>query len=302
MDLGRFQPNTTLKKVGLGLVVLSAIGGIVTSISVIAESGFTSTAIGQLFAVLIGILFYGGIGAFLILSPLPQAILDKRRKNKSDQAERDIADALKRLEKTSGVRAAMAYENLERIVYKTQKDSVQRLSELLKSIEFDKSLVESKFIGSVANMAGPMFGSADKKSIRIYKDWVIAGQIGFDFDISTRGQVNVDGSITYDKKNNRVDNRTATLQLATQDWSYAFKIHPDHADEARRIVNQLLAIVEEMKPKGVTATDIQEAMSKLVSSGGKSPAEKLEELSNLRYQRLLTDQEFETAKAKILEV
>jgi hypothetical protein len=96
--------------------------------------------------------------------------------------------------------------------------------------------------------------------------------------------------------------RTATLQLATQDWSKAFKIRPDEADEARRIVNQLAAIVEEMKPKVLTAVDMKEAMEKLLESTAKSPAEKLVELSNLRYQRLLTDQEFQAAKTKILEI
>lgn len=301
MDWQKIKPNTTLKKVGWALVLFSVVGGLTTLISVIAEG--SSSLYGQVILQLVlGILVYGGIGVFLILSPKPQAILDKRRQNKAEQAERDIADALKRLEKATGVKAAMAYEKLERIVYKTQKNSSERLNELLKSIDFDKSRIDSKFLGSVANLAGPMFGSADKKSIRVYQDWVIAGEIGFDFDVSTRGQVNVDGSITYDKKNNRVDNRTATLQLATQEWSYAFKIHPDQADEARRIVNQLAAIIEELKPKGVTAADIQDAMSKLVSNSGKSPAEKLEELSNLRYQRLLTDAEFEAAKSKILDL
>ena len=112
----------------------------------------------------------------------------------------------------------------------------------------------------------------------------------------------VDGSIQFDKKNNAVDTRTATLQLATQEWSHAFKILPDEADEARRILNHLLALVEEMKPKGVTSADIKDLTEKLLASSGKSPAEKLEELSNLRYQRLLSDQEFESAKSKILGI
>jgi hypothetical protein len=290
MDLKKFQPKSTAQKWGWGIAVFS-IFGIITGLS----TGILEVALGYLVGVVIGV--------YLIVSPKPQAFLDKRNQNKAEQAEKDIELALNRLENATGVKAAIAYENLERIVYKTQKkNGAQRLAELLESINFDKSRIQSKFLGSVANLAGPLFGSAEKKSIRVYSEWVIAGEMGFDFDISTRGQVNVDGSITYDKKNNKVDNRTATLQLATQEWSYAFKIHPDQADEARRILNQLAAIVEEKKPKGVTAADIQDVMSKLVNSTGKSPAEKLEELSNLRYQRLLTDQEFESAKSKILGI
>lgn len=43
-------------------------------------------------------------------------------------------------------------------------------------------------------------------------------------------------------------------------------------------------------------------INRLVSEAGKSPAEKLEELSNLRFQRLLTDAEFEQAKSRILGI
>jgi hypothetical protein len=65
---------------------------------------------------------------------------------------------------------------------------------------------------------------------------------------------------------------------------------------------QLNAIIEQMKPQALSAADLHAAMEKLMSNSGKSPAEKLEELSNLRYQRLLSDQEFEAAKSKILDI
>jgi hypothetical protein len=57
-----------------------------------------------------------------------------------------------------------------------------------------------------------------------------------------------------------------------------------------------------MKPKAVSAAEMAEAMERLMNASGKSPAEKLEELSNLRSQRLLSDQEFESAKSKILGI
>ena len=79
-----------------------------------------------------------------------------------------------------------------------------------------------------------------------------------------------------------------------QKWGWGFVIFG--------ILNQLAALVEESKPKALTSADIKEPIDKLLSSSGKSPAEKLEELSNLRYQRLLNDQEFELAKGKILGI
>lgn len=289
MDWKKLKPSNTAQKWGWGIAIFSVLG-VVNGFAL----GIIETSIFYFLLIFVGVYF--------IVSPKPQEFLDKRRQKKAEQAESAIQYALTKLEKASGVQAAMAYEDLVEIVNKSQMNSSEKLSELLKSINFDKSRVESRFLGSIANLGAPLFKSAKKSTIRIYEDWVIAGELGFNFDVSTRGSVTVDGSIQLDKNNKKVDMRTATLQLATQDWSHAFKIFPDQADEARRILNQLLAIVEEKKPKGVTATDIQEAMAKLVSNTGKSPAEKLEELSNLRYQRLLTDAEFESAKSKILSL
>jgi hypothetical protein len=73
----------------------------------------------------------------------------------------------------------------------------------------------------------------------------------------------------------------------------------DSRDAAFQFQALLLGL---MKPSATTASDIKELLEKLISSSGKSPAEKLEELSNLRYQQLLSDQEFELAKSKILGI
>lgn len=296
MDLDRIKPKHVIQKWGWAALIVGILG--IPSAFTLGEAADTETLV----TVLLGSLGYLGIGAFLILSKRPQNFLDKRKKEKADANERAIAAALARLEKATGAQAFIAYEQLEYLVNRRGGSGSGNLSELLESINFDHSRVESRYLGSLVNPGASMFASSDGKSIRIYKDWVIAGDLSYDFDISTRGSVNVDGSIQFEKNNNKVDMRTATLQLATQEWSHAFKILPDEADEARRILNQLDALIEEMKPRGLTTSDIKDLMDKLLASSGKSPAEKLEELSNLRYQRLLTDQEFESAKTKILGI
>jgi hypothetical protein len=220
--------------------------------------------------------------------------------DKATAAQSEIQSVLKELENATGVEAFLVHEHLESLVDEAGPNYSKTLSELLASINFDQSRVESNYLGSLDNLGSGTYGGGGRETIRIYEQWVVSGDMGYDFDVSTRGSVNVDGSIQFDKNNNEVDMRTATLQLATQDWSKAFKIRPDEADEARRIVNQLAAIFEEMKPKVLTAVEMKEAMKELLESSAKSPAEKLEELSNLRYQRLLTDQEFQAAKTKIL--
>ena len=287
--MNKIASLSTAQKVGWTLMFLGVIAGV------------TTAAVG-VFEGLLAAVIYLGPGAFLAFSPAPTAYFAARKLKKAQQSELNIQQALRRLEESSGAQSVIAYDQLHWLVTRRDANGAQRLADLLESIKFDMSRLDSKLIGSLTNVEAGVFATAHQRQIRIYKDWVIAGDLGYDFDISTRGSVNVDGSVTFDKNNRPVDMRVATLQLATQEWSHAFRIDPNQADEARRILNQLAAIVDEMKPKGVTAADIHNAMERLIGASGKSPAEKLEELSNLRYQRLLSDQEFEAAKSKILGI
>ena len=289
MDLGKYKPKYASQKWGWGLAILGLLG-------VLAGIGAGLMQLTLFYSVVLG------IGLYLITSTKPQQRHEKRNQDKAAEAESEIQSTLKELENATGVEAFLVHEHLESLVDEAGPSYPKTVSELLASINFDESRVESNYFGSLVNVGSGTPSGAGRETIRIYQQWVVSGEMGYDFDVSTRGSVNVDGSIQFDKNNNEVDMRTATLQLATKDWSKAYKILPEEADEARRIVNQLAAIVEEMKPKVLTSVEMKEAMKELLESSAKSPAEKLEELSNLRYQRLLTDQEFQAAKTKILEI
>lgn len=289
MDLAKYKPKFASQKWGWALAIFGFFGvltGIITGLI-------------QMTVIYLAFL---GIGLYLITSTKPQQRYEKRIQDQATSAQGEIQSVLKELENATGVEAFLVYEHLESLVDEAGPIYSKTLSELLASINFDESRVESNYLGSLDNLGSGTYGGGGRETIRIYEQWVVSGDMGYDFDVSTRGSVNVDGSVQFDKNNNEVDMRTATLQLATQDWSKAFKIRPEEADEARRIVNQLAAIFEEMKPKVLTAVEMKEAMKELLESSAKSPAKKLEELSNLRYQRLLTDQEFQAAKTKILEI
>lgn len=296
MDMGKFKPKNSTGKWGLGIAIVSVFGiltGISTTISM-QDLTYLTVAV-----------FYGfalAAGLFLLLDERPHMFFDKMKQKRDAETERRIQAALANLRDATGARAVIALEELETLVKKANKaDFGARMQALLNGIGFDQSRVDSKLLGTLTNRQA-VFSFGNGRLIRVYKDWVIAGNVGYDFDISTRGQVSVDGSIQYGAKNQKVDNRTATLHLATQEWSAAFSILPDEADEARRILMQLNAIIEQMKPQALSAADLHSAMDRLMSNSGKSPAEKLEGLSNLRYQRLLSDQEFEAAKSKILGI
>jgi len=289
LDLGKYKPKYTSQKWGWGLAILGLMG-------VLSGVGLGLMQVTLFYSAVLG------IGIYLITSTKPQQRHEKRSQDKAAAAESEIQSTLKELENATGVHAFLVHEDLESLVDEAGPNYPKKLPELLASINFDESRVQSKYLGSLVNVGSGTLSGSGRETIRIYQQWIVSGDMGYDFDVSTRGSVNVDGSIQFDKNNREVDMRTATLHLATQDWSKAYKILPEEADEARRMVNQLAAIVEEMKPKVLTAVEMKEAMEKLLESSGKSPAEKLEELSNLRYQRLLTDQEFQVAKTKILEI
>jgi hypothetical protein len=237
-----------------------------------------------------GIYFLRGQG----VSPAQAA----RRKAKADKLQSQIESATARLAAATGGAAVVAHRNLEALIRGTKTpDADERFKAILAEIKFDASSVESKFIGSV-----PRVGVWKAAPVEIYKDWIISGQESFDVDISTRAEVNVDGAITYDAKNNEIDNRQASIQFVSTDWSTSFSISPNSADDARRMASQLMAVIEALKPKGVTSADISELMKTILSNSGQPAAQKLQQLSDLRYQRLLTDEEFEAAKAKVLGI
>lgn len=195
----------------------------------------------------------------------------------------------------------VAYRNLEATAHRFHpQDAPAHVNAALASIGFDRRVLDSPRYGMVPARKGGV--------VEVFRDWIIYGQEAHDVDATTRGHVYVDGSIQVSSavnQKNRVvstthDLRTAELQLTSSTWAMGVPIHPDHANEARRLIDRLAIHVEDLKPKGVTAADIKAMVDTILNNTGQPPAERLTQLSNLRFSRLLTDQEFEAAKAKIL--
>jgi hypothetical protein len=226
----------------------------------------------------------------------PRGLEKSEQRAKKLQAK--IDDAKNTLAAARGGQAVVAYRNLESLLKSTKlPDYSSRLDEILREIDFDRSSITSVEIGSI-----PRLGFLNKTQIEIYRDWIISGQEAYDVDVSTKGEVHVEGSIQFDAKNNKVDTRTANIQFVSKDWSQSFAINPDSVNQARLIVSQLSVVVDSLKPSGVTTADISKMIEAILNNSGQPPAEKLQQLSELRYQRLLSDQEFEAAKAKVLGI
>jgi hypothetical protein len=203
--------------------------------------------------------------------------------------------------------AAVAYRNLRATAERLYLQEAQaRIGEAMASLGLDARSLESPQIGVISSLPG-------RGQVEVFRDWIIYGREAHDVDATTRGEVHVDGSVQVtsqvvaDGTKSRVqttqhDMRTAQVQFVSSTWSMGVAIHPDRANDARLVVARLAANVESLKPQGVTGQEIRAMVDIILNNTGQPAAEKLQQLSNLRYQRLLSDEEFEQAKSKILGI
>lgn len=259
--------------------------------------GITSTTNGEIYGPILGIPLVV-LGIYLLRGQglSPKSI--ERSKKKADKLQSKIDSATRDLETAQGGKAVVAYRNLEEVLKSTKMPDYQNtLEKILQDIKFDRSKLNSDRIGIIS---GP--GVLNRNQVEVFKDWIINGQSAFDVEPSTRGEVHVEGNVQLDQKGNKHDMRTASIQFVSSSWSRTFPINLNDVTEARRIVAQLSVFTDSLKPAGVTAADITKMIETILSNSGQPPAEKLKQLSDLRYQRLLSDSEFEAAKARILGI
>lgn len=216
-----------------------------------------------------------------------------------------MAAATSALADAHGAAALVAYRNLEATARAIHpEDPQQALEAALRSIGFDPAILNVPRLGSIPALGGTT-------PLEVFREWIIFGQHAYDIDASTRGQVYVDGSIEvtsnlvpHGKKAVVVDTqhdlRTAHLQFVSSEWSLPIPISMDQVPESRRIVEQVAAYVETIKPQAATSADITSMVQAILNNSGLPPAERIRQLSNLRYERLLSDAEFASAKARIL--
>lgn len=243
------------------------------------------------------------------------AILER----KAADAERQAASAAREMEEattalaaaTGGGAALVAYRNLEAAAKRwnpSESVAETKFQEAMASISFDQSVLNSPRFGVIAAVGAG-------GHVEIFRDWVIYGQEAHEVGATTRGHVYTDGAVqvtssvvpaTKHKKsyvqNAQHDHRTAQLQIVSSEWSLSVPIDPNQANEARRLVEQLASQIETLRAKTVTAADIGEMVDTILARTGQPAAEKLKQLSNLRFDRLLSDEEFDQAKARILDV
>jgi len=231
------------------------------------------------------------------------------------QAERDAADAAEWMEKakayldanrTGGV-GVVALRQLEAGARRLYPDTAEQvISDALKEIDLDRSTLSSPRFGYVTARSGG--------SVEIFRDFIIHGDEAHDVEPTTRGRIYVDGvkqvssTVVTDQNNKQRiveqvhDLRTAQLQFTSATWTKSVPINPDDANDVRTYIDRLNTHVEGLSMRGATVEDMRAMVDSILEANGQPPAEKLQQLSNLRFERLLSDEEFERAKTRILGI
>jgi hypothetical protein len=184
-------------------------------------------------------------------------------------------------------------------------DGVGKLGAALDAMAFDRGLATSPAITVIPTLGGA--------PVEIFNDFIVYGNQAFDSAQHSRLEVFTDGQIQVTMvnvvKNGKVkavkqthDLRTADIQYTSPTGSLRARFHPDLANDVRRFAAQYNSYVETLKPAAVSGADIKAMLDTIMNANGQPPAERIQELDKLRYQRLLTDEEFKQASAKILGI
>jgi hypothetical protein len=180
-------------------------------------------------------------------------------------------------------------------------DGVPKMQTALAAMDFDRSLATSTAITFLRTT--PIF--------EVFNDFIVYGNQAFDSVPQSKLEVFVDGQIQVTMvnvvKHGKVkavkqthDMRTATIQYTSPTGSLRVAFAPNLADDVRRFAAQYNSHVETLKPAAVSGADIKSMLDAIMNTSNQSAGERIQELDKLRYQRLLSDEEFKQASAKIL--
>lgn len=219
--------------------------------------------------------------------------LEKVRRGREDLQRDKIKQATYQLSKASGAAAVVAHRKLVELL-RSGNHGVT-LDEIFREIGFDRESIVSTKIGVIPVLTP--YGAA----IEVFEKWIICVDKSFDVDSTTHGEVFLEGSVQIDSSGSKRDLRSASVQFVSSSWTTTFPISPDEVPAARLVVARLEKMSAVANPSDL-ASDIRKVLEDILNSTKQTDAEKIEQLSDLRYQRLLTDQEFESAKAKVLGI
>lgn len=203
-----------------------------------------------------------------------------------------------------GAASFIAYRNVvETVRFFTPATADQTIAAVLTSTGYDAHAVPPP-LGAFPAITPPA-------TVEVFASWIIVGQYGYDFERGTRVDVFVDGNVAVSthlvakgRRTQQVtqehDLRRATVQFTSPSWSFTAEIPIAALSTARELAARLNAVLAQAEPQAATLDDMQSLVERIVASNEQPIEEKIRQLSNLRFERLLSDAEFEHAKARLL--
>ncbi len=272
--------------------------------------GWTLIAIGAVIALgIVTIPISAGLiawGVYVLRGKGTNPEVAARRAQERLAAEAAYGDALAALRSTaSPAQRVVLVRRLRQAAGRAFGSSAdQVVADALASIGIAPEQLESPHIGNLGDVQRGVW-------VEVHRDWVIRGDEAYDVDQNTRMSVHLDGSVQIVpkqvKRGDRIvtvteqhDLRRAEVHFTSTSWSLSSQIDPDRVGEARMIADRLAAHVATLRPAAATAADISAMVDRILENTAQPPAEKLKQLSNLRFDRLLSDAEFQRAKERIL--
>ena len=289
----------------IGILVMLGIPGAIASLA--RGTGVAGAIVGLIFCLVVG----GGLAAWAIYffrGKGENPAVAAQRAQVQLAAEQYFHQTVEYLARVNtGAAGLVALRNVDDAANRAFGAAGPQISaDAVAAIGVDRASFSSERIGNLAVRGAGVW-------LEIFRDWVILGQEAHDVDEHTRISVFLDGSIQVVprqvQKGNKVvtvneqhDMRTAEVQVASDGWSVSAPINPNDVPEARRIADQLTAHIARLRPAAVTSADIRAMVETILNNSGQPPAEKLKQIANLRFDRLLSDAEFQQAKERILGI
>jgi hypothetical protein len=173
------------------------------------------------------------------------------------------------------------------------------LSKAFAHVGFSMEMVSSPLLGQVPGVS-------------VHRDWIIAGPLAYDMTASTRAQFHLDDrvqTVTTSKNQGKKVVSTAVelprggqLQIVSADGSRSYVVGPNQVSQARQLAEQINVRAEQIKDAATTAahgrTSVEAEQIRAIANP--ETAQALQNLQNLLFTRVISDEEFARMKAKVL--
>lgn len=245
--------------------------------------------------VVFGIYLWRGQG------PTTAQVVNKARA--ADQYDAALARFKAEAAKSLKPRAALVTPYLALLAASSQHfgaASAAQIREVLKDLGVDAGAMAPALIGQVPGLA-------------VHPDWlVVDNKQAYDLTAATRAQFHLDDRVQTVTQSKTRGGKTiststevprgGTLQIVSEGWSQTVAVRPQYVPSARKLVEHLAIRVDQLREANRVAAEERRSVGaeQVRAIANPETAQALQNLQNLLYTRVISDEEFARMKAKLL--